>query len=746
MINLPFRRPGAAVSQATGRRPVRPGHPAKVPVLLQMEALECGAACLAMVLAYYNKWLPLEQVRRDCGVSRDGTNAADIMRAARNYQLEVHAYRAEPEQLPQLPQLPCILHWNFNHFVVLDGFKKGRAVLNDPARGVVEVSMEELDQAFTGFLISLTPAAAFQPGGRPEPIRQYILSKLQDNLTAFIYVALSTFLAAMIGIISPAFSRVFMDQLLTQENPSWLTPLLLMMAGFAVIQVVLAWLEATYKLRLEGKTAIVANSRFVWHVLHLPVDFFYQRSVGDISSREAANEKIAFSLINTLAPLLFQSGVLVFYLFVMFRYSWLLSLIGISSLLIKALSARLIARKRNNILRVMHRDSAKLSSTTISGIEMIETLKASGAESGFFEQWAGYQAAVNTQQVRYARVNQFLGAVPLLVASLADITVLVLGSLMVMQGQFTIGMVLAFQGFLSSLAAPADQLTSAGQSLQETRTELERIKDVLDYPEDVREDTAYADEALTGKASSASGKLSGQIDISHLTFGYAPLGEPLIRDFSLSVAPGQWIALVGPSGCGKSTLAKLISGLYQPWSGEIRFDGQLAPQLPRAVLTGSLAVVDQDVTLFQDSIANNIRMWDSSIEDYEVILAARDASLHDDIMSREGGYAYVLSEGGRDLSGGQRQRMEIARVLAADPTIVILDEATSALDAQTEFEVVKAIRDRGITCLVIAHRLSTIRDCDEILVLDQGQVAERGKHSDLLARQGLYSRLVENDS
>ncbi|MDD2213902.1 MAG: ATP-binding cassette domain-containing protein, partial [Oscillospiraceae bacterium] len=552
-------------------------------------------------------------------------------------------------------------------------------------------------------------------------------------------------LTALIGIINPVFSRVFLDQLLTREIPAWLTPLLLLMTGFALIQVVLAWLEATYKLRLEGKTAIVANSHFVWHVLHLPVDFFYQRSVGDISNREAANEKIAFSLINLLAPLLFQTGVLLFYLLVMFRYSWLLSLAGISSLLIKALSARLITRERSNIFRVMHRDSAKLSNATISGIEMIETLKASGAENGFFEQWAGYQAAVNTQQVRYARVNQILGTLPLLVASLADITVLVLGSLMVMQGQFTIGMVLAFQGFLGSVAAPADQLLSAGQNLQETQTELERIKDVLAYPEDVREDTAATEEGPKSEAAAVSGKLTGQIDIRNLTFGYAPLGEPLIRDFSLSVAPGQWVALVGPSGCGKSTLAKLISGLYRPWSGDIRFDGQLVSQLPRAVLTGSLAVVDQEVTLFQDSIANNIKLWDSSIEDYEMILAARDASLHDDILNREGGYAYVLSEGGRDLSGGQRQRMEIARALAADPTIVILDEATSALDTQTEFEVVKAIRDRGITCLVIAHRLSTIRDCDEILVLDQGQIAERGTHAALLARQGLYSRLVQNE-
>ncbi|MDD2213480.1 MAG: cysteine peptidase family C39 domain-containing protein, partial [Oscillospiraceae bacterium] len=288
MIKLPFRHAGAALKSPAARTRIRSGHPARVPVIMQMEALECGAACLAMVLAYYNKWLPLEQVRRDCGVSRDGTNAADLMRAARSYQLEVHAYRAEPEQLLQLPQLPCILHWNFNHFVVLNGFKKGRAVLNDPARGVVEISLAELDQAFTGFLITLAPAADFQPGGRPEPIRQYIAGKLRDNRTAFIYVALTTFLTALIGIINPVFSRVFLDQLLTRENPAWLTPLLLLMTGFALIQVVLAWLEATYKLRLEGKTAKVANSHFVWHVLHLPVDFFYQRSVGDISNREAA--------------------------------------------------------------------------------------------------------------------------------------------------------------------------------------------------------------------------------------------------------------------------------------------------------------------------------------------------------------------------------------------------------------------------------------------------------------------------
>lgn len=710
----------------------------KVPVIMQMEALECGAACLAMVLAYYGKWLPLEQVRRDSGVSRDGTNAADLLMAARNYGMNAKLFKAEPQQLRGIDIFPCIIHWNFNHFVVLNGIKKDKAVINDPARGVVEVSAEEFDRSFTGALIGLEPGEDFEPGGRPESMLGYAKERLKNNKAVFAFVVITTLLTALISIINPVFTRIFMDRLLPGKNPDWLIPFVVLMSLVALIQIVVSYIDVTHRLKLQGKIAIEANSRYVWHVLRLPVEFFAQRSVGEVVSRSGTNEGITATLINRFAPLVLQFGMLVFYLVIMIRYSWILSLVGLFSLLVKVFAARVISNKRINITRVMSRDSGKLSSTTIAGIEMIETIKSSGAENGFFEKWAGYQASVNTQNVKYNKLNFFLGSLPGMIASLADIAILILGVFMVMQGEFTVGMLTAFQGFLASVVAPADQLISAGQSLQEMRTDMERVSDVLNYETDVSEEDELADDVTLTK-------LSGEIELKNISFGYSRLGSPLIKDFSMHVKPGSRIAFVGSSGCGKSTLSKLISGLYEPWSGEILFDGKTRAEIPRAVLTGSIAVVDQDITLFQDTIANNIKMWDTSIENFEVILAARDAQLHEDIMQRTDGYKSIVSEGGRNFSGGQRQRMEIARVLAVDPTIIILDEATSALDAKTEFNLVKSITDRGITCIVIAHRLSTIRDCDEIIVLDKGIVVERGTHSELMERGGLYTQLVTNE-
>ena len=712
---------------------------AKVPVVMQMEALECGAASLTMVLAYYNKWIPLEQVRADCGVSRDGSNAKNVLRAARSYGLIAKGYRFEPESLRENGTYPCIIHWNFNHFVVLNGFKGNKAYLNDPAKGTYSVSMETFDQSFTGICLMFEPSQTFEPGGKPKSVMDFALQRMKGTSEAVAFTVITTVIASLIGIIQPAFSRVFLDRILTGQNPRWLIPFIWALAAMSALQVLIAFLQAVYSAKINAKIAVVGNTTYVWKILHLPMDFFSQRMAGDIQQRKATNATIAGSLVSLFAPLVIQTCMMVFYLVVMIRYSLMLTLVGMGSIVINMFMSRIISQKRINVTRVQMRDAGKLASTTVAGIEMIETIKASGAENGFFEKWAGYQASVNTQNVRFSRINQYFGLIPQIVTSLTNTAVLILGVYLVMEGKFTIGMVMAFQGFLASFMAPAQQLLSAGQTIQEMRTQMERIEDVMQYPED----PVYASASETEEEEYS--KLSGAVEMKNVTFGYSRLGEPLIRDFNLSLKPGSRVAFVGTSGCGKSTLTKLLSGLYQPWSGEILFDGKPMGKIDRNVFTGSLAVVDQDIILFEDTIANNIKMWDNSIEDFEMIMAARDAQLHEDIMQRDGGYHYKLTEGGKDFSGGQRQRMEIARVLAQDPTIIILDEATSALDARTEYDVVKSIKDRGITCIVVAHRLSTIRDCDEIIVMDQGNVVERGTHEELFARGGYYTQLVSND-
>ncbi len=713
---------------------------AKTPVVMQMEALECGAASLTMILAYYGKWIPLEQVRADCGVSRDGSNARNLLKAARGYGLSAKGYRFEPEQLKERGTFPCIIHWNFNHFVVLCGFKGNKAVLNDPARGNYNVSMETFDESFTGICLMFEPTETFVPDGKPKSVLSFAKRRLAGAGAALAFVVLTTFLASLIGIIQPVFSRVFLDRLLTKENPDWFYPFFGLLAAVSVLQLVVAFFECYTKWKIEAKLAAVGDATFMWKVLHMPMEFFSQRMAGDIQLRQKSNASIAGVFVNTFAPLVLDAAMMIFYLAVMVSYSWILTLVGLLSIILNVFMSRVISKKRINITRVQMRDEGKLASATVAGIEMIETIKASGAENGYFEKWAGYQASVNTQNVRYEKLNQYLGAVPALITALANVAVLALGAWLTMEGQFTVGMAMAFQGFLASFTAPAMTLISAGQTIQEMRVDMARVEDVMQYPDDV----VYGSGDVLDEGEEY-GKLSGMLEMKHVTFGYSRLAEPLIEDFNLTLKPGSRVAFVGSSGCGKSTLSKLISGLYQPWSGEILFDGKPIKEIDRSVFTGSLAVVDQDIILFEDSIRNNIKMWDSSIEDFEMILAAKDAQLHEDIMQRDGGYGYVITEGGKDFSGGQRQRMEIARVLAQDPTIIIMDEATSALDAKTEYEVVKSIKDRGITCIVVAHRLSTIRDCDEIVVLDRGKVVERGTHEELYRKGGFYTQLVTSD-
>jgi len=732
----------------------------RVPVIMQMEALECGAASLSMILAFHGKWLPLEQVRKDCGVSRDGSSAKNLLKAARNYGMTAKGYRCDTSSLEQM-EVPCILHWGFNHFVVFCGFDKEKAVINDPARGMVKISREELDREFTGVVLSMTPGEQFEKGGRPKSIVPFAKQRLKGTGSAIAFIVLTTLITAIINLIYPVFGQVFMDRLLPGKEPSWLMPFLGLMVLTVVVQAVVSLIQTIYLAKVEGKLAIISSAGFMWHVLRLPMEFFSQRLAGDIAQRQESNEGIAATLVKKLGPVAINLVMLVLYLAIMLRYSVVLTMICVGSVAINIWLNQILLNKQVNISRVRMRDSGKLYGATVSGIEMIETIKASGAENGYFERWAGFSASVNRSDVQVSNLHRGWNALPGLVSSLSRIAILMMGVLLIIKGEFTAGMLMAFQSFMDSFMVPVYELLDVSKAVQEMKSSMERVEDVLNYEADVvfsepeekeaeeEEESASDDEAddfdLAFGEDDGYAKLTGEVELRNITFGYSRLAPPLIQDFSMTLHPGSRVAFVGASGCGKSTLAKLISGLYKPWSGEILFDGKPISEISREVLTGSLAVVDQDITLYEDTIANNIKMWDGSIEDFEMILAARDAQIHEDIMMRDDGYNHRLLEGGKDFSGGQRQRFEIARVLAQDPTIIVMDEATSALDARTEHDVVEAICNRGITCIIIAHRLSTIRDCDEIIVLNRGKVVERGRHEELMALNGYYTALVTTE-
>jgi NHLM bacteriocin system ABC transporter peptidase/ATP-binding protein len=679
----------------------------------------------------------LEQLRSDCNVSRDGSTAKYINLAAKHHGLEAKGYRMSVEKIKQETEFPVIIHWDFNHFVVLCGFKGNKAVINDPAAGRVLVDMEQFDRSYTGIVLKFKPSESFVPSGKPKSVMAFVKNSLRGSGSILVFVLTMGLVLAAVGLVKPVFYKIFTDDVLIGKAYDKMQPLLLAMGIALFLSFAAEILRSLYLAKLQAKMSIGSSSSFMWHVLRLPVEFFSQRFAGDIASRQQSNNVIASELCTQLAPTILDVVMIGVYLVVMVYYNLPMALIGVAMAVCNILIMQMVSKQNTNAAKSIQRDSGKLSGIMISAVSMIETIKASGSETGFFEKISGYQTKYNNAMLDLKRRNTMIAVVPQLLSGICTGAVLMLGVYNIFNGSFTIGALMAFQSFMTLFLTPVGSLVNSIQVFQDMSGSMERVEDVMNYKPDVE----FSPEIIEGEYE----KLSGEIELKNVSFGYSALAPALIEDFSLKAKKGSMTALVGGSGSGKSTLAKVISGLYKQRSGEILFDGKPISEIDRYVFTGSLAVVDQSISLFSGTIRDNITMWDSTIPEEVIVEACRDACIHNDIMALSDGYDSVIAEGGGNFSGGQRQRLEIARAFAARPSIIILDEATSALDPMTEKLVMDAVKRRGMTCFVIAHRLSTIRDADEIIMLEYGKEVERGTHKSLIEKDGKYAALVKSE-
>lgn len=706
----------------------------KTPTIFQMEATECGAASLAMICAYWGKHVPLEQMRVETGVSRDGCNAGNIMRAAKRFGMECKGFRKEPESLKKL-DMPCLIHWNFNHFVVLEGFKGEYVYLNDPAIGRRKLTMQELDEGFTGVVLTFKPTENFVKVKKENTLMPLVLKRLNGQKEALAQMICLGLLLILPGLILPVLSQLFLDEILGSAGVPWFGQFLGFMAATILFQTALGVYRSKLLLNMQNKLVLLSSREFLERLFRLPVSFFDQRSPGDLVGRVENNDEVNVFITSNLAEIVLDIFVAAFYLILLLFYNPVMTAIGLVGIVFNVVLAKVTAEKIANMTQKLQQDKGKLAGAVCAGLSVTSTLKASGAESVYSARILGYEAKASSMEQQISRTQTIIGALPSVVGNIIEIVLLIVGAMYVIEGQLTLGMLSAFSALFNSFSDPVEELVAFVQKIQTLKANMTRVDDIMRHPVDEK----FREHEVKEMPQA---KLSGRVDLEEISFGYSRLAKPLVTDFSFSLTPGSSVAFVGSSGCGKSTVSKIASGLYHPWSGTVRFDGVPMEEIPADVLHASVSTVSQNITLFSGSIRDNLTLWNPAILEKDMINAAKDACIHEMITQKPGAYDFKLAEGGANISGGQRQRLEIARALATNPTILIMDEATSALDPITEKQIIDNIKRRGCTCIIVAHRLSAVRNSDEIIVMNRGTIVERGSHEELASIDGYYRQFM----